>query len=475
MFFKITLMTFTKPLGTELANATSEQVSALFAESLAALSNLVRIPGIAWDAFDAENLELSAKKVAKLFEETGVFDSVNIHRVAVSETKMGAPAILAKRPAKNGAPQILLYAHHDVQPPGDLSQWNTPPFQPTVIDGRIFGRGAADDKAGITAHLTAVRALKAMAGEDFDLGITLFIEGEEEAGSPSFRKFLETYKAELEADVIVVADSSNWSETVPAITTTLRGLVSQVIDVTTLDHAVHSGMYGGALPDAMLATIRLLASLHDENGDVAVAGLVQTKAAELDYSDADLRRDSGLLDGVSAIGTGSILDRIWTKPSITVIGIDGQSVALSSNTLLPSVQSKISMRIAPGQKPEEALDLLRDHLESKLPFGARLTYGDVELGQPFETTSLGWAKPAMQQALSLAYGEEAVDIGIGGSIPFIADLTELFPNAEILVTGVEDPDSRAHSPNESVHIASLKMVMVAETLLLLAGNQHRSK
>jgi len=468
-------MTFIKPLGSELNNAASEQVSALFTQSLAALSQLVRIPGIAWDAFDAQNLELSATKVAEMFEETGIFESVNILRVPASESKMGAPAVLAKRPAKNGAPQILLYAHHDVQPPGDLSQWNTPPFQPTVIDGRIFGRGAADDKAGITAHLTAVKALKAIAGDDFDLGITLFIEGEEEAGSPSFRTFLETYKNELEADVIVVADSSNWSETVPAITTTLRGLVSQVIELTTLDHAVHSGMYGGAVPDAMLATIRLLASLHDEKGDVAVAGLVSSEAADLEYGDSDLRRDSGLLDGVSPIGTGSILDRIWTKPAITVIGIDGQSVALSSNTLLPSVQSKISMRIAPGQKPEDALALLRKHLESNLPFGARLKYGEVELGQPFETTSMGWAKPAMQQALSFAYGREAVDIGIGGSIPFIADLTDLFPEAEILVTGVEDPDSRAHSPNESVHIASLKMVMVAETLLLLAGNQHRTK
>jgi len=468
-------MTLIKPLGSELDNAASEQVSELFSESLAALSQLVRIPGIAWDAFDSQNLELSAAKVASLFEETGIFESVNIFRVPATESKMGAPAVLAKRAAKNGAPQILLYAHHDVQPPGDLSQWNTPPFQPTVSNGRIFGRGAADDKAGITAHLTAIKALKAIAGADFDLGITLFIEGEEEAGSPSFRKFLETYKNELEADVIVVADSSNWSETVPAITTTLRGLVSQVIEVSTLDHAVHSGMYGGAVPDAMFATIRLLASLHDEKGDAAVAGLISSKAAELDYSDSDLRRDSGLLDGVSAIGTGSILDRIWTKPAITVIGIDGQTVALSSNTLLPSVQSKISMRIAPGQKPEDALELLRNHLEANLPFGARLKYGEVELGQPFETTSLGWAKPAMQRALSVAYEKEAVDIGIGGSIPFIADLTELFPNAEILVTGVEDPDSRAHSPNESVHIASLKKVMVAETLLLLAGNQHRSK
>jgi acetylornithine deacetylase/succinyl-diaminopimelate desuccinylase-like protein len=223
----------------------------------------------------------------------------------------------------------------------------------------------------------------------------------------------------------------------------------------------------------MLATIRLLASLHDEAGNVAVTGLVSTQAAALDYTDEDLRRDSGLLEGVSQIGDGSILDRNWTKPAITVIGIDGQSVALSSNTLLPSVKAKISMRIAPGQEPEQALELLRKHLELNVPFGARLTYLDTELGKPYLVDDSGWAKSLMQQALSSAYGHEAVDIGIGGSIPFIADLVELFPSSQILVTGVEDPDSRAHSPNESVHLKTLQNGMLAEALLLLAGNETK--
>ncbi len=467
-------MTNTKGFTSDEVAKTKTLVAELFPEAIGVLGRLVRIPGIAWEAFDANDLELSAQTVSELFEATEVFDSVRILRVADESGKMGAPAVLAKRAAKNGAAQILLYAHHDVQPPGDDSEWNTPPFQPTVIEGRIFGRGAADDKAGITAHLTSIKAFKELAGTDFDLGITVFVEGEEEAGSPSFRNFLETYKADLEADVIIVADSANWSETVPAITTTLRGLVSQVIEVATLDHAVHSGMYGGVVPDAMMATIRLLASLHDEAGDVAVSGLTAGTAAPLAYSDSDLRRDSGLLPGSTTIGTGSILDRIWTKPSITVIGIDGQTVALSSNTLLPKVRSKISMRIAPGQVPEEALALLRSHLEANLPFGANLTFADVELGKPFETADGGWAKASLRQALSEAFENPAVDIGIGGSIPFIADLNELFPDAQILVTGVEDPDSRAHSPNESLHIDSLRKVIVAETLLLLSGNQQSS-
>jgi acetylornithine deacetylase/succinyl-diaminopimelate desuccinylase-like protein len=451
---------------------TKEKVDAAFPVALANLGDLVRIPGIAWDAFDPQQLERSAEAVAELFRQTGVFELVEIRR-AEANGKVGAPAVVARRQARNGRPQILLYAHHDVQPPGDLSVWKTPEFQPTLIDGRIFGRGAADDKAGIVTHLTAIKTLLETLGDDFEVGISVFIEGEEEAGSPTFRNFLEANRDILAADVIIVADSANWTTTTPALTTTLRGLVSQVIEVQTLDHAVHSGMFGGAVPDAMTATLRLLASLHDAAGDVAVKGLHSTKAADLDFSEQQLREDSGLLDGVSTIGTGSILDRIWTKPSITVIGIDAMSVPMSSNTLLPSVKAKISMRIAPGQDPQDALGLLRAHLEEHVPFGARLTYGEVELGKPFDANSSGWAKKLAEASLSAAFGNDSVDIGIGGSIPFIADLLEVFPAAQILVTGVEDADSRAHSPNESVHVDTLRGAMVAESLFLIKGNDLR--
>lgn len=451
---------------------TKEKVDAAFPVALANLGDLVRIPGIAWEAFDPQQLELSAEAVAELFRATGVFELVEIRR-AEAHGKVGAPAVVARRAARNGRPQILLYAHHDVQPPGDLSVWNTPEFQPTLVDGRIFGRGAADDKAGIVTHLTAIKTLVETLGNDFEVGVSVFIEGEEEAGSPTFRNFLEANRDVLDADVIIVADSANWTTTIPALTTTLRGLVSQVIEVQTLDHAVHSGMFGGPLPDAMTATLRLLASLHDEIGDVAVKGLHSGKAADLDFTDEQLRIDSGLLDGVSTMGSGSILDRIWTKPSITVIGIDAVSVAMSSNTLLPSIRAKISMRIAPGQDPTEALGLLRKHLEMNVPFGARLTFGDVELGRPFQANSAGWAKKLAELSLSAAFGNDSVDIGIGGSIPFIADLLEVFPAAQILVTGVEDADSRAHSPNESVHVDTLRGAMVAESLFLIKGNDLR--
>ena len=475
MRFKITRMNIPEDslrLDSISVTLVKEKVDAAFPVALANLGDLVRIPGIAWDAFDPQQLERSAEAVAELLRSTGVFELVEIRR-AEAHGKIGAPAVVARREARNGRPQILLYAHHDVQPPGDLSVWNTPEFQPTLIDGRIYGRGAADDKAGIVTHLTAIKTLVETLGNDFEVGISVFIEGEEEAGSPTFRNFLDENRDVLAADVIIVADSANWTTTVPALTTTLRGLVSQVVEVQTLDHAVHSGMFGGAVPDAMTATLRLLASLHDEVGDVAVAGLHASKAADLDFTEQQLRVDSGLLDGVSTIGTGSILDPMWTKPSITVIGIDAMSVPMSSNTLLPSVKSKISMRIAPGQDPQEALALLRKHLEQHVPFGAKLTYGEVELGKPFEANSAGWAKKLAELSLSAAFGNESVDIGIGGSIPFIADLLEVFPSAQILVTGVEDADSRAHSPNESVHVDTLRGAMVAESLFLIKGNDLR--
>lgn len=453
----------------EFADSVKLEIQNSFAELKQQLIQLARIPGIAWEAFDANQLELSAQAVAKLFAETEVFDTVQILRSSANG-KPGAPAVVARRAAKNGKPQILLYAHHDVQPPGDAEAWKSKPFEPVEISGRLFGRGAADDKAGIVAHLAAINALKKIAGADFDLGLSIFIEGEEEAGSPTFRNFLEENRDLLEADVIVVADSGNWTTEIPALTTTLRGLVSQVIEVSTLDHALHSGMYGGAVPDAMLAMVKLLASLHDDQGNVAIDGLVSASAQPLPYSDADLARDAGLLPGVQPIGAGSIVDRIWVKPALTVIGIDGQSVAMSSNTLLPSVRAKLSLRIAPGQDPAEALALMRAHLEANLPFGAKIAYLETELGKPFAASDAGWAKLAAEQALSSAWGTDSVNIGIGGSIPFIADLTEVFPKAQILVTGVEDPDSRAHSPNESVDLAMLQKAMVAEALLLLHGN-----
>jgi acetylornithine deacetylase/succinyl-diaminopimelate desuccinylase-like protein len=449
----------------------SAAVKRLFPEALEILKDLVRIPGIAWEAFDASQLDKSAQAVKSLFEELGVFDKVEILRAGYGHSQLGAPAIVATRKAKNSRPTILLYAHHDVQPPGDDALWESTPFEPEIRNGRMFGRGAADDKAGIIAHYASVKLLAEIAGSDFDLGLAIFIEGEEEAGSPSFASFLETHKDQLKGDVIVVADSGNWSTTVPAITTTLRGLASLEFEVRTLDHAVHSGMYGGAVPDAMLALVRILGSMWDENGSVTISGLFSAENSNLDYSEAQLRSDSGLLPSTLPIGSGPILPRIWTKPALTLIGLDYPTVALSSNTLVPSLKAKLSLRIAPGDDPERALEALKGHILAHNTLGAEITFGAVELGKPFSLGESGWAKSLAEQSLSLAFGEKSVDIGIGGSIPFIAELERVFPSAQVLVTGVEDPDSRAHSPNESLHLEGFQSAILAQLLFLLGGNQ----
>ena len=469
---KITLMTLIPPTtsAAQLEIATAA-VKKLFPEALETLKDLVRIPGIAWEAFDATQLDKSAEAVKELFAVLGIFDTVEILRAGYGDAQLGAPAIVATRKAKNSRPTILLYAHHDVQPPGANELWESTPFEPEIRNGRMYGRGAADDKAGIIAHFASVKLLAEISGADFDLGLAIFIEGEEEAGSPSFANFLEAHKQQLEGDVIVVADSGNWSTTVPAITTTLRGLASLEFEARTLDHAVHSGMYGGAVPDAMLALVKILGSMWDENGAVTISGLISHESSDLEYSEAQLRADSGLMPSTLPIGSGPILPRIWTKPALTLIGLDYPTVALSSNTLVPSVKAKLSLRIAPGDDPERALEALKGHILANNTLGAEITFGAVELGKPFSLGESGWAKTLAEQSLSLAFGEKSVDIGIGGSIPFIAELQRVFPKAQVLVTGVEDPDSRAHSPNESLHLEGFQSAILAQLLFLLGGNQ----
>jgi len=470
--FKITPMTLSPlSLNQSEIQAASDLVAKHFPTALENLKKLVRIPGIAWEAFDPTELEKSAEAVVELFRSSEVFDTVEIRRSKYGSGAIGSPAVVAKRSAKNGKPTILLYAHHDVQPPGDEKLWESSAFEPQIRNGRMYGRGAADDKAGIISHWLSTLILKQLTNNDFDLGLAIFIEGEEEAGSPSFANFLADNHELLSADVVVVADSGNWSTEVPALTTTLRGLVSLEFEVQTLDHALHSGMYGGAVPDAMLALTKILGSMWDEKGSVSISGLISDKNIHLEFTEQDLRTDSGLLPSTSPIGEDSILSRLWTKPALTLIGVDYPSVALSSNTLQPSVRAKLSLRIAPGEVPERALEALKAHILANNPLGAKISFGAVELGKPFSLEGSGWAKPLAEAALEEAYGHKSVDMGIGGSIPFIAELESAFPGIQVLVTGVEDPDSRAHSPNESLDIGSFEKAILAQTLMLLGGNQ----
>src|SRR4051812_7467253 len=343
------------------------------------LEALVRIPSVSAQAFDAEQVEASAVAVAELLRGAG------LPEVEILRVEGGAPAVVGRRPAPAGAPTVLLYAHHDVQPPGDPSLWDTPAFVPTERGGRLYGRGSSDDKAGVAVHLAALRTL----ADDLGVGVTVFVEGEEEIGSPTFAPFLAAYRERLAADVIVVADSGNWRIGVPALTTSLRGLVDGVITVRTLDHAVHSGMYGGAVPDAMTATVRLLSAFWDADGTVAVQGLVLGEADDLGYAESDLRADAGVPDGVQLLGTGRLESRMWARPALTITGIDAPSVATSSNTLLPAVSVKFSLRIAPGQDPAAAFAAVQAHVSAHAPWGATVEVALGEAGRPWAGRGAG--------------------------------------------------------------------------------------
>ncbi len=455
------------PPSTPFADELREAVAAGFPLAVADLSRLVRIPSVSWDGFDPEQVEASAEAVKALAADTGVFDDIDIVQVPIGDGgKLGLPAIIATRAARNGRPTILLYAHHDVQPPGEDEQWDSTPFEPTLRGERLYGRGAADDKAGVMTHIAAIRSLVAVAGDDLDVGLVLFVEGEEEFGSRSLPEILRRYRERIASDVIVVADSGNWDLNTPALTIALRGAVAFNLRITTLAHASHSGMMGGAVPDAPMAAIELLGTLWKKDGSVAVEGLTSHDEETPKYGEDKLREESGLLDGVRPIGTGAILSRLWYQPAITVTGMDIPNIRNASNTLVPSVRVRISARVAPGQTAQEAFAAIEAHLLSHVPFGAEISIEDLDTGNPFLVDSSGWAASDALQTMGEAWGTEAVEIGAGGSIPFIADLVDMFPAAQILITGVEDPDSRAHSPNESLHLPTLRRAILSEALLL---------
>src|ERR1700761_9228740 len=419
------------------------------------LEDLVRIESVWADPERRPEVHRSAQAVADLLSQAGFGDV----RIVSAD---GAPAVIGHHPAPPGAPTVLLYAHHDVQPEGDRSQWASSPFEPTERDGRLYARGSADDKAGIATHLAAFRA----HGGQPPVGVTVFVEGEEESGSPSLGRLLAAHRDALAADVIVIADSDNWSVDTPALTVSLRGLVDCVVEVATLDHGLHSGIWGGVIPDALSVLVRLLASLHDDDGNVAVAGLHESTAAPVDYPAERVRADSGLLDGVSEIGTGSAPQRLWAKPAITVIGIDTTPIEKASNTLIPRARAKISMRVAPGGDAAAHLDALTTHLQQHVPWGAQVSVERGEVGEPYAIEARGPVYDAARAAFRKAWGTDPIDIGMGGSIPFIAEFAAAFPRAKILVTGVEDPATQAHSINESLHLGVLERAAIAEALLL---------
>ncbi len=436
----------------DLRTAVDELMPALLGD----LEALVRIPSVSAPGYDPSQVRRSADFTAELLRQAGFGE------VRTLEVEGAHPAVYAEIPAPAGAATVLLYAHHDVQPPGPAEEWETEPFEPFLRDDRLYGRGSSDDKAGIIVHTGAIRAL----GGKPPVGVKVLIEGEEEIGSAHLGDFLETYHDMLAADVIVIADAGNWAVGTPTLTTSLRGLVDCTVEVRTLKYAVHSGGFGGAIPDAITTLARLLATLHDTNGEVAVAGLLGSDEASLDLSEAELRAQADPVDSVELIGTGSITSRLWTKPAISVLAIDAPPLSEAINQLVPVARAKVSLRVAPGDDPGRAMDALQAHLESNAEWGAAVTVTRGALGEAFALDTSGTAFDVFRHAFAEAWQAETQEMGVGGSIPFVADFADRYPDATILLTGVADPTSRAHGPNESQDLNELRNGILAEAIAL---------
>ncbi len=435
-------------------------VDSFFPEIIEQLRGLVSIPSVSSLPAHAPDVLASARATLGLLEQAG-FENVQLLEIEGSH-----PAVFGEIPAPAGAPTVLLYAHHDVQPSG--LGWDGDPFVAVEKDGRLYGRGSSDDKAGIVMHLAAVRA----HGGKPPVGVKVFVEGEEEIGSVHLSQYLAEFGELLSADTIVIADSGNWRVGVPALTTSLRGLVDCVVEVRTLENAVHSGMFGGLFPDALTSLARLLATLHTDAGEVAIAGLKSSDAPALDLTEDEARSVAGALDGVQIIGApGTLNAKTWTQPACSVLAIDAPPVADAINALIPVASAKVSLRIAPGQDPKAAMDALVDHLESNAPWGATVTVKPGAWGDAYALDTTGPSYDAYRAAFAEAWETEPVEMGVGGSIPFVAAFSERYPDASILLTGVADPTSAAHGPNESLELEDLRRGCVAEAiaLRLLAG------
>ena len=419
------------------------------------LKALARIPSISSDPSHAADVQAAADWVVHQARAAGAAD------VQVVEAG-GKPAVIATWPAPEGAPTVLLYAHMDVQPTGPLEEWTSPPFEPTERNGRLYGRGAADDKAGVLMHLAVLRAF----GGKPPVGVVLFIEGEEEIGSPTLPALLRVHKDLLRSDVIVIADSGNASVEIPAFTTSLRGLVDASVEVRMLERAVPSGVYGGPVGDALTALCKLLATLHDDKGDVAIDGLHAATTDAPDLPEDVWRADAGVLPGVQLMGTGSIPERAWMRPAVSVLAIDAPATSNAINILLPRARAVVSLRLAPGEDAQAAMKSLVQHLETHAPWGAQVEVTPGAIGEPFALETTGEVYDLARTAFAEAYGNEAVEMGIGGSIPFIAEFARAYPGATVLVTGVGDPQSRWHGIDESLDLAMWDKACLAEALLL---------
>jgi acetylornithine deacetylase/succinyl-diaminopimelate desuccinylase-like protein len=358
---------------------------------------------------------------------------------------------------------VLLYSHYDVQPPLGEEKWDSPPFELTERDGRLYGRGAADCKGNIVMQLTALRAL----GTDIPVGLKLVIEGSEEQATGGLERYVPEHVEELRADALLICDSGNIEAGVPTATTTLRGFANVVVTVRTLAGDLHSGVFGGAAPDALAALIRMLDSLRDADGGTRFKGLEADGTwAGAGYDEERFRADAAVLDGVALTGSGTIADRLWARPAVTVLGIDCPPVVGSAAAVPAQARARVSLRLPPGADPAAAAAALTRHLESAAPWGAQVTVEIEALGSPFAAATDGRAYAALDEAMRTAYGKPVSYLGQGGSIPLCNVLAGTYPDAEIILMGVEEPSCQIHAPNESVDPAEIEHMALVEALFL---------
>jgi cysteinylglycine-S-conjugate dipeptidase len=435
------------------------RIAELMPQARAELAELVSIKSVADPRqFPAEECERAAQWVVDKFAELGFTD------VHLEETPDGSQAVVGSRESSDAqAPTVLLYAHYDVQPPLDEKEWRTPPFELTEVDGRWYGRGTADCKGNILMHLTALRAL----GGEVPVHLKLVVEGSEEQGTGGLEAFVASHPDLLRADTILVCDTGNAAVGRPAATVSLRGMVNVVVTVEALASELHSGMFGGAAPDALAALVAVLATLRDKHGNTTITGLdnTQTWSGE-PYPPEQFRADAGVLDRISLLGDGTVSDMLWARPAVTILGIDCPPVVGSTSGITPKAAARLNLRIPPGMTPSQAETALTEHLLGAAPWGVHVTVKTEASGQPFEAVTHGPAYRAIDAAMHEAYGAHMATLGQGGSIPLCNVLADTYPDAEIVLMGVEEPRCLIHAPNESVDPNEIESMALTEALFL---------
>ncbi|MEU7702444.1 dipeptidase [Streptomyces sp. NPDC039028] len=450
------------------SNPIAATVRSLMPRAKAELTELVAFESVADEAVAPRSeCEGAANWVADALRAEDFRD------VALLDTPDGSQSVYGVLPGPAGAPTVLLYAHYDVQPKLDESAWLTPPFELTERDGRWYGRGTADCKGGFILHLLALRALKANGG--VPVTVKVIVEGSEEQGTGGLERYAEQHPELLASDAIVIGDAGNFRVGLPTVTATLRGMTMIRVGIDTLEGNLHSGQFGGAAPDALAALIRVLDSLRGPDGSTVIDGLPGDQVWEgLQYPEEDFRQDAKVLAGLTLPGAGTVADRIWARPAVTVIGIDCHPVAGATPSIPSSARAQISLRVPPGLDSAEVTKLLFAHIEKHTPWNARVSLEQVGQGQPFQADTSSPAYASMAEAMWVAYpGQEMQTAGMGGSIPLCNTLASLYPESEILLIGLSEPEAQIHAPNESVSPDELERLSVAEAHFLV--NYARSK